>query len=206
MSNDRDDAEKWAEYFARTQTNEPRKTCIMALDRFEAEGFNRGRAVDLGCGGGRDTIEILKRGWSVLAIDRQQVAIDHLLSRPDLPEDADLQTRVANFEAASWGSVDLVNSSFALPLCPQDAFPEFWQRLVASLKPGGRFSGHLYGEKDDWVDDPTVSHFTRPQVLELLEPFDIEYFEEEEDDSTSRSGAEKHWHVFHIVARLKTAA
>ncbi|MEJ1932020.1 class I SAM-dependent methyltransferase [Nostoc sp. NIES-2111] len=32
-------------------------------------------AVDLGCGDGRDTVELLRRGWRVLGIDGAQEAI-----------------------------------------------------------------------------------------------------------------------------------
>ena len=35
----------------------------------------------------------------------------------------------------------------------------------------------------------------------LLNPLDVDYFREEEDDSTTPRGKPKHWHVFHIVAR-----
>ena len=41
------------------------------------------------------------------------------------------------------------------------------------------------------------------QVDELLEPFDVELLEEEEDDSVTPRGVQKHWHIFHIVARKR---
>ena len=44
------------------------------LDRFAAPGL----AVDLGAGTGRDTAELLRRGWRVIAIDREPEAIDRL--------------------------------------------------------------------------------------------------------------------------------
>lgn len=203
MAEDKEAAQKWADYYSRTQAFEPRKTLLMALDNFAAEEAGRGAAVDLGCGGGRDSVEMLRRGWSVLAVDRQQAAIEHLLARDDLPKSGKLDTLVSSFETASWPTVDLVNSSFALPLCPQAEFPGFWARIIASLRGGGRFSGHLYGDNDDWAGDPTNSHFTRAEVEEMLTPFEVEYFEEEEDDSTTPRGTAKHWHVFHIVARKR---
>jgi len=48
-----------------------------------------------------------------------------------------------------------------------------------------------------------VTCLSRDQVTELLEPFDLEFFEEEEDDSTTPRGVQKHWHIFHIVARKR---
>jgi hypothetical protein len=100
-----------------------------------------------------------------------------------------------------WPRADLINSGFALPLVPQVEFAALWKRIVGSLKPGGRISFQLYGDRDDWVGDPTVSFFTQRQIETMLTGFEIEHLHEEEDDSTTPRGTLKHWHVFHIVAR-----
>lgn len=192
----------WAAYYAKTGGRPPRKTLLFALDRFDAEGDARSQfAVDLGAGGGRDTIAMLDRGWHVLAIDAAPDAAETLRSRADLPEGAELETRVARFEDADWPSCDLVNSSFALPLCPPDMFPKVWQKIIASLKPGGRFAGQLYGDKDSWAGREGMTFLTCDEAEALLKGLEVELFEEEEDDSTTPRGEAKHWHVFHIVAR-----
>jgi hypothetical protein len=112
---------------------------------------------------------------------------------------------VARFENAAWPNCDLVNSSFALPLCAPAGFERVWRRIVSSLRPGGRFAGQLYGERDSWVDREGMTFHTRAQVEALLAGFEIEYFIDEEEDSTTPRGEAKHWHVFHIVARLLVA-
>jgi len=173
--------------------------------RFEAEPAAVGPrlAVDLGCGTGRDTIELLRRFWRVLAIDAEGKAIEGLRARPDLPADARLETMVARFEDATLpdGGADLVTSGFALPLVPPAAFPDLWDGIIAALRPGGRIACQLYGDRDSWVGDPTVTFFSRGGVDALLNPLDVEHFREEEDDSTTPRGKPKHWHIFHIVAR-----
>src|SRR6266480_3626651 len=61
----------WTRYYD-AAGEQPRETLLFALDRFDAEaGAEVGGlfAVDLGCGTGRDSIELLRRGWRVLAID-----------------------------------------------------------------------------------------------------------------------------------------
>ena len=195
----------WKEYYKRTGERPPRETLLFALDRWAeaAPDAPHGAhdAVDLGCGTGRDTIELLRRGWRVLAIDAEPDAIAGLRARPDLPPDAWLETRVARFEDATWPETDLVNSSFALPLCPPEAFPGLWQRIVASLRPGGRFAGQLYGDRDSWAGRPGMTFFTRGQAEALLAPLAVELFGEEEDDGVTPRGSAKHWHIFHIVAR-----
>lgn len=192
-------AQDWASYYAKTGARPPRETLLFALARFgdAAPGF----AVDLGCGNGRDTIELLRRGWRVLAVDAEPAAIDGLRARPDLPADARLETRVARFEDAELPPADLINSSFALPLCPPDKFRVMWERIRAALRPGGRLSCQLYGPRDSWAGDPTITHLSRDGVDVLLDGFEVEHFREEEDDSTTPRGTPKHWHLFHIVAR-----
>ncbi len=189
----------WREYYERTAGRPPRRTLLRALELF-GEGAGRS-AVDLGCGDGRDTIELLRRGWSVLAIDVEPAAIARLKARPDLPDDTALTTMVARFEDAAWPAADLINSSFALPLCPPERFPELWARIEHSLKPGGRFAGQLFGERDEWRGQPSMTHHTRSDIDRLLQGFSVEMLDEEETDATMSRGRPKHWHIFHIVAR-----
>lgn len=193
----------WAAYYEKTGRRPPRETLIRALDSFDREPDCRRRAVDLGSGTGRDTVEILRRGWTVLAIDAEKTAIEQLAARDDLPSSGRLETRTGRFEALDWPEVDLVNSSFALPLCPPAEFPALWSRIAASLGPGGRFAGHLFGDRDEWRGDPSITFHDAGEVDALLDGYDVEYLREEEDDSITARGQPKHWHIFHVVARRK---
>ena len=194
-------AQDWQDYYQRTDDRPPRETLMEALSRFDKEEAV-GRAVDLGCGNGRDTIEILRRGWSVLAIDAQASAIETLKKRLELDElKTTLVTKVSRFENAVWSGADLVNSSFALPLCRKTDFLDIWQRIYDSLRSGGRFSGQLYGDRDEWAGNPTNTHFTPAEVQTLIGHYDVEKFWEEETDSVTPRGTLKHWHIYHIVAR-----
>ena len=65
----------WGRYYEVAKGGAPRETLRLALDLFESEGGEGERlAVDLGCGEGRDTLELLRRGWRVLAIDDEREA------------------------------------------------------------------------------------------------------------------------------------
>lgn len=193
----------WASYYKKTLARPPCKTLLFALDRFDAElGPNDRRfAIDLGCGNGRDAIELLRRAWRVLAVDKETAAIDVLTARPDLPANAEIEGLVARFEEVDLPDADLVNSGFALPLVAPPDFPDLWDRILLATRSGGRISCQLYGDRDSWVGRPGMTFFTRDGVDALLDPLDVEYFEEEEDDSTTPRGKPKHWHIFHIVAR-----
>jgi SAM-dependent methyltransferase len=188
---------EWARYYDASGVD-PRQTLLDAADRFDEPGF----AVDLGCGTGRDTIELLRRGWGVLAIDAEQEAIARLraLARDGAER---LATEVAPMEDARWPEALIVNSSFALPFCPPERFGEVWERIAASLPPGGRFCGQLFGDHDEWVGDGEMTFHSRREVERLLEPFVLERLSEVDEDGKTALGEPKHWHVFHIVARRR---
>jgi SAM-dependent methyltransferase len=197
----------WTRYYD-AAGEQPRETLLFALESFDAEtGAKEGGlvAVDLGCGTGRDTVELLRRGWRVLAIDAEPAAVQRLLGRGDLGSAgaARLETQVARFEDAGWPEVDLVNSSYALPFCPPNQFGAVWQRIVASLRPGGRFSGQLFGDRDGWATQPDMSFQTREDAENLLRGLEVEHLEEVEEDGETAVGDPKHWHVFHVVARKR---
>ncbi|HYM01348.1 MAG TPA: class I SAM-dependent methyltransferase [Stellaceae bacterium] len=200
MSGDRDS--DWQEYYERTKGGTPRRTLLTALDRFGDVPLGR-RAVDLGCGDGRDAVELLRRGWRVLAIDAERAAIERLRRRADIPVDAVLETRIGRFEDETWPPADLVNASFSLPLCVPERFIALWPRIVASLKPDGRFAGQLFGDRDDWRDKPGMTFLERPAVDRLFDAFEVEMLEEEESDALTPYGKRKHWHLFHVVARKR---
>jgi tellurite methyltransferase len=197
----------WTRYYD-AAGEQPRETLLFALESFDAEaGAKEGGlvAVDLGCGTGRDTVELLRRGWRVLAIDAEPAAVQRLLRRGDLRSAgaARLETQVARFEDAGWPEVDLVNSSYALPFCPPNQFGAVWQRIVASLRSGGRFSGQLFGDRDGWATQPDMSFQTRQDAENLLRGLEVEHLEEVEEDGETAVGDPKHWHVFHVVARKR---
>ncbi len=189
----------WRRYYERTRGGAPRRTLLAALAAFG--DCPPGRAVDLGCGDGRDTIELLRRGWRVLAIDAEPVAIERLLARPDLPEGAALETHITRFEETTWPPADLVNASFSLPLCTPDRFTAVWARIAASLAPDGRFAGQLFGTRDEWSGKPGLTFLDRAAIDRLLADFTVEMLEEEESDALTPYGKPKHWHLFHVVAR-----
>ena len=186
--------------------SEPRATLLEALRRFEEEPPEpRGRfAVDLGCGTGRDTVKLLRRGWSVLAVDATAEAIERLESRHDLSDDerGRLETCVSRFEDAEWPGADLVNSSFALPFCPPADFPAVWARIERSLRGGGRFCGQLFGERDGWSGEDDMTFQSRDELDALLSGFEVEFLDEVEEDGATALGEPKRWHLFHVVARL----
>lgn len=197
----------------------PRETLLQALALFDEEAasepVSRAKrppadptaarfAVDLGCGSGRDTLELLKRGWRVLAVDHEPLGVDLLttaVTQAFGPAMAGLSTAVGSMEDFAPPPALLVNASYALPFCPPEKFDAAWNRIVAAIPPGGRFAGQFFGDRDDWAVLPDRSHHTRPQVERLLERFTIDRLQEVQNSETGATGEAKNWHIFHVVAR-----
>ena len=177
--------------------DEPRDTLLEAVDRFAEAGV----AVDLGCGTGRDTFELLRRGWRVTAIDSQPEALRRLLTKVAAGDRRSLETQVARYEEAVLPPCDLVNASWSLPFSARERFREVWVRIEDSLRPGGRFCGQLFGDRDGWAPADDITFLTRGEAAALLAAFDVERFDEIERDSQTAVGDPKHWHVYHVVAR-----
>jgi tellurite methyltransferase len=209
-------SELWTRYF-NAAGGDPRPTLLAALEHFDAEPNDHERlGVDLGCGTGRDTFELLRRGWRVLAIDAQEEAIQRLRRGDEPLVSSDrLETQVADFESARWPTADLVNASYALPFCPPGSFAGLWERITTSLRSGGRFCGQLFGDHDQWASvaktsaaewtppSKVMTFLTRDEVDDLLGDYEIEQLIEIDEDGPTATGADKHWHLFHVVARRR---
>ena len=190
----------WASYYEKLRDRPPRPTLIAALDGFDVPPSNA-LAVDLGCGNGRDIIEMLRRGWQVIAVDAEPEALRQLAERK-LPGAERITPVLSRFEDVPLPlGVHLVNSSFAMPLCEASRFHDLWARIRDALPAGGRFSGQWYGPRDSWVGRAGMTFVSREHALGLLDGFELEMFEEEEADSVTPRGKPHHWHIFHIVAR-----
>ena len=193
-----DDGTDWAGYYAWSAGREPRPLLLAACEEL---GAGRGRlAIDLGCGEGTDALELLARGWSVLAVDAESAGLALLRAR--IPSAAAGAVRVlcASFAEADLPSADLIHAGFSLPFCAPQEFPPLWARIRRALAPGGVFAGQLFGPHDTWADDPDMTFCARHQVDVLLDGLDIVRLQETERDGHAFSGP-KHWHTFDILAR-----
>lgn len=56
-------------YYENTAEAKPNYT----VKKFTKLNAKPGNAIELGCGAGRDTVYLIKNGWNVLAIDREDV-------------------------------------------------------------------------------------------------------------------------------------
>lgn len=157
-------------------------------------------AIDLGCGDGTEAVELLARGWSVTAVDTAEAGLALLRTR--IPASARHRIRIvcASFTEVSLPRAHLIQAGYSLPFCPPQSFPALWARIRDALVPGGIFAGQLFGIRDSWAGDPTMTCHARHDVDELLDGLQILRLDETEQDGPAFTGL-KHWHTFDILAR-----
>ena len=201
MIDERDEEIEWNKYQERTFEKPPHDILLRALKCFD--GFT-GYSIDLGCGSGRDTMELLGKGWKVLAIDNNLYGFNKMKSKLKEEQLAKLETKEERFEEVQLPKADLVNASLSIPFCKPEYFDKFWATIVDAININGRFSGNFFGDRDDWRNNEKMTFVTKDKLLELFEDFQIEYLEEKEYDGTTifkGNLKHKHWHIFNVVAK-----
>jgi SAM-dependent methyltransferase len=116
----------------------------------EAADLAPGRALDVGCGEGADTLWLAARGWQATGLDWSQTALDRAAVHA---AEAGLTGRVTWLRAdiAAWqppvAAFDLVTVHFLHPEAPLRH--ELVPRLAAAVAPGGTllWVGHGYDEQ-----------------------------------------------------------
>lgn len=188
----------WRTYWDKTEGRPPRPTLLRALDAFEDEGRSPGLAVDLGCGTGRDAVELVRRGWRVVAVDGEAEALERLRAKVPPASVEPVLTSLASYTPPR---CLLVNASFALFFLDRAALEACWRRIVASLAPGGRFAGQLLGPEDSWVTRGRCTGLARAELDALTAGWEVEMRDEAITDGVTPQGEAKHWHIWHVNAR-----
>ena len=164
----------------------------------------RGKAIDIGCGAGRDTIFLIKNNWNVLAIDREDTKdiISNILNEEELRRFRFIKQDFENIELEQ---NDLVIANFSIPFCNKKDFNELWNRIVESISEDGYFVGNFFGLKDSWVNiKEKLVFLSKEQVLKLFEEsFEIIKFQEIEKDAKTALGKVKHWHIYDVIAKKR---
>jgi SAM-dependent methyltransferase len=157
-------------------------------------------AIDMGCGDGTETVELLQQGWHVVAFDSEPAAIELLQNKLSPELRANLDAHVASFEHITLPPADFIYAGMSLPFCHPASFQTMWGKITASLRRDGVFAAHFFGERDSWAGRPTMSFQTRNEIHQLLDGWIPEQIDEAEHDGQSFAGP-KHWHIFRVIAR-----
>jgi SAM-dependent methyltransferase len=191
---------KWISYYRWTASRPPRELLLRTLDHVDWERKVRRKrlAVEIGFGAGTDTLELLRRGWQVLAIDQERTALDFLSRRVPPRQRKSLTLQAAPMEGLSLPKADLIYASFSLPFCAPEEFPRLWSTIRRALVPGGHFAGQLFGDRDEWAGERPMTFHSLRQVRALARGFRIEMLRETVEEGRSFAGP-KHWHFFDLI-------
>jgi tellurite methyltransferase len=189
---------EWADYFEST-LSKPLHPLFHLLEPYLPE---TGVAADLGCGVGHAVVWLADKGWEVDATDGHGQALKIVSSRlsPEARQRVRLHEAMLEDAELEPGKYDLVIAAYSLFFVRSDeALREIWNRIGKGLKPDGLFVGEFLGKNDDWA--PDFLHHTADQVRDFLSGWEVLHWDEAEQDGHTSQGTEKHWHVFHVIAR-----
>jgi len=161
-----------------------------------------GDTLELACGLGKGAIHLAGKGLEVWATDISGEALTYLFENAPPQLRPKLHLYVSMFTNLDLAPevFDLVVAAFCLFFMSPPLFSEKWPLIAASIRPNGMFMGQFLGANDDWATMGYTTH-TREEVSDLLNGFELLHFEEVDRDGKTSQGTEKHWNVFHVIAR-----
>ena len=190
-------AARFADYIEARRFDPPRPLLMKATELVS----RKERALDAGAGALNATKYLLSAGFAhVTALDAAPRARDVASELAD----GRLKFVLSRFEDFDFPAsrYDLVNAEFSLPFMNRTAFAPTFTRLLSSVKPGGIFTGQLFGPSDSWnVENSGMTFLTRAEAEAFLRDFEVLQVEEEDHPGTTKLGEPKHWHIFHIIAK-----
>lgn len=186
----------WSEYYQATLD----KPLHPIYGELEPHLPSEGVALELGCGVGHGVRWFLEKGFSVIANDGDEEALQIVASR--VGEHPNLTFLPGRFEEIDLLAADVVVAGFSLFFLEPAAFRAFWTRLTESMMPGTLFAGQFLGVHDEWAVRGYTVHDAASLAADLAE-FEVLHWEEVERDGETAMREPKHWHVFHVVARKR---
>ncbi len=191
----------WDDYYRNTEAGPPSRLLLEALERIALTGPSEGKlAIDLGCGAGRDSLELLRRGWRVIAYDRNQMALDFLKEKARAYS-TQLTCYKNEFEAIHMlPKASLVYAGHSLPFCGRTAFDPLWSNVLQAVETDGWLAVDFFGPEDDWVKSGHVLGYSEAQVRQLLGDLQLERIHTRNEHGKTATGPDKHWHVMSVIA------
>ncbi len=187
----------WDIYYKKHAGRKPREQLVRAVSFCK----KKKSALDIGAGTLVESAFLLVDGFEKVT------AIDNSVQTRVFAETLDperFELVISSFQNFDFKEdhYDLINAQYALPFHGSENFSAFIEKVKNSLRVDGIFVGQFFGTQDEWNTPDTKLVFqTREEAQKLLSGLEILEFKEEEKDGATAVGREKHWHVFHFIAR-----
>ena len=191
---------KIEKYYSNTELDIPKKNVKYFIENIKTYP---GKAIDIGCGAGNETVYLIKKGWNVISIDKENVE-ERISKRLSTEELKRFKFQKQNFESLELEKNNLIVANYCLPFCNKNNFKELWNKINDSILKDGYFVGNFFGNNDEWKSrKEEMTFLTKEQVIELFKDFEIIEFKEVEKDDFTGLGKMKHWHIFNVIAKKK---
>lgn len=190
---------KIEEYYKKTENSKPSFFLENFINNVNLEQKN---AVDLGCGAGRNTLYLIKNGFKVLAIDKEDTS-EIIAKKLNSEELKRFKFRCQNFKDIEIDKNNLLVANFSIPFCNKNYFKTLWNKITNNILENGYFVGNFLGLNDSWAKTKKDMVFlSKEEVLDLFKDnFDIIFFKEVEKDEKTALGVMKHWHIYNVIAK-----
>lgn len=168
-----------------------------------------GRALDLGCGEGADSVWLAQRGWTVVAVDISDTALGRARAAAVSRDVADRIEFVQRdlSEGLPEGSFDLISSQFLHSKVPLDR-ETILASAAAALRPGGVLVIVDHGAPPPWTSK--LDHHEFPSAEEVVAGLNLsaDEFEQVRVDAVERQavgpeGEQRPWMDNVIVLRRR---
>lgn len=191
---------KAEKYYDNTESDMPRKNVKYFVENMKTQP---GRAIDIGCGAGNDTVYLIKNGWSVTSIDKENVE-ERISKRLNKEELTRFNFQKQELETIKLKMSDLIIANYSLSFCNKQEFNKMWKTIEENIVQEGYFVGNFLGINDSWSKYKfNMTFFTKNQVMDLFKEFEIIKFDEIGKDALTGLGKMKHWHIFNVIAKRK---
>jgi len=190
----------WLGYYSSTKNQPPRHLLTKALDLFFKN--KTGIALDLGAGAGRDTIYLLKQGWSVWAVDREETAIKTILRETPLNLQEKLTCYNTDFLDMELDfRFDLCSAQLSLMFLPPSQIQSVIDKIYTKVKVNGVFVASFLGYQDDLVKNKNIPGSDLEKLRQYFSKFQVIELEEEIKNSQNSLSAHNQSHFLKIIAR-----
>lgn len=136
----------------------------------------KGKALDLGCGFGRDTFVLAEMGYRVVAVDKSNERIQEIgRDRGSL----DIETICSdiidfNIDKKTY-SIVIANNIFPF-ISDKEKVKKIILDIADGLVSGGKVYFTLFGPKDAWSERPNMSFFEYDEAVNYLQSLGLNLF------------------------------
>jgi SAM-dependent methyltransferase len=133
-----------------------------------------GHALDLGCGEGGDACWLAARGWSVVAVDISDTALQRAAAEADARGLTD-RIEFAQHDLSDGfpdGTFDLISAQFLHSMIPFDR-PRVLKQAASAIRPGGVFLIVDHAGPPPWASK-LAHHHEFPSAEEVVSSLDLD--------------------------------